>query len=448
MIPPHIFRSYDVRGIYGKDLDENIMRSIGNAFARLAKKDVVVARDVRASGVSLSAAFIHGAVDAGAAVEEIGVVPLGAGMLSAWRTGKEFAYITASHLPKEWNGVKFFHDTGIGYFEQENYAVRDLAAEYVRAPRSGAVVHLSAHALLADYEQFLLGKMAAGRRMKIVLDCGNGCAGLIARRLFTAAGFETVALFEQLDGSFPNRSPEPGEDELAELKRTIARERADFGIAYDGDGDRMLFVDDKGKKVAPEQVACIVLPELLKTEKRDVVANVECTRLIDEIVAQLGSCVRRIPVGHTFLVQVVHELNACFGVETSGHYIIPSVSPTDDALAVSLYVACALSCREEKLSAIVDAIPAYPFERISVECSDGKKFGVVKELQRKFSKEYGQVGTRDGVRVDFDSGWVLVRASNTSPLIRISIEGRTEQDVATLKERFVPMVESEIRAAA
>jgi len=442
----HIFRSYDIRGIYGKDLDEEIMEKIGNAFGSYCKKDIIIGRDCRIHSKSLRDAFVLGAIKAGCDVFDVGEVPLGVGMFYAWQSDREFAFITASHLEKEWNGVKFFHADGMGYMEDENFTIRDMFLEdkSIAGKKIGKVHTIDTSEIIDEYKKFLNEKIKAERKIKVVLDPGNGMAGLVAKSLFQNSGFPAAAIYEELDGAFPNRNPEPQEDELIELKNKIKEERADMGIAFDGDGDRILLVDNLGRKLSPEQTAYLVLKEAVK-ESGPVVANVECTRLIDDIAKKFGKKLIRFPVGHTFLVNAAKEHKACFGIEVSGHYVLPFIFPFDDSMVVALYAAYVLSKTGKPLSAIVDEIKPYPFAREKFEVDDKKKFIVMKSLKEKLMKEYKNTNTMDGIRIDFDNGFVLIRASNTSPIIRLTVEGNTEKGFAELMGRFSSVIKNEIK---
>ena len=432
----HIFRSYDIRGIYGKDLDEEIMRRIGNAFGQMAKTDaVVVARDMRLSSKSLKDAFIAGLTSSGKNVVDAGLLPLGVGMFYAWQRKMEFAYITASHLPKEWNGVKFFHANGMGFSENENFLVRDkvMGGDYSKGGIGAIKKESSASEM---YIKHLSSKISAAKPLKILIDCGNGSSGIVAKRLFNNAGFKADALFEEPDGAFPNRSPDPHADELTAL---IGRMHDyDVGIAFDGDADRVVLVGSS--RLTPEQMSWLILNELLKKEHGPIVANVECTRLIMKIAEQFGRDVIKVPVGHTFLVEAAHRHGACFGVEPSGHFIIPSIFPFDDAIAVGLYAARALSLQDKPLDEIMKSIPSFPFVRINFECSDVGKFAVIESLKERLKSEYENVTTMDGVRIDFDYGFVLMRASNTEPKIRLTVEADDENAFENLKKKFVDIV--------
>jgi phosphomannomutase len=442
----HIFRSYDIRGIYGNDLNEDIMEKIGNNFGNYCKKDVVIGRDARIHSKSLRDAFVLGAIKSGCDVFDVGKVSLGIGMFYAWKNGKEFAYITGSHLGKEWNGVKFFHADGMGYLEDENYKIRDMFLEgkISMGKKIGKVHTIDTSRVVDNYRNFLSSKIRAARKIKVILDPGNGMAGLVAKALFQNSGFIASAIFEEVDCTFPNRNPEPQVDELTELKNKIKEERADIGIAFDGDGDRIVLVDNLGRKLTPEQTAYLILKEAVN-KKGPIVANVECTRLIDNIAKKFGKSVIRFPVGHTFLVNTAKKTNACFGIEVSGHYVLPFIFPFDDSMAVALYAAYVLSKTNKPLSAIVDEIKPYPFERTKFDVDDKKKFVVMKSLKEKLSREYKNISTMDGIRIDFDNGFVLIRASNTSPIIRLTVEGNTEKDFTELMEKFTSVLAEEIK---
>ena len=432
----HIFRSYDIRGVYGKDIDEAIAEKIGISLALKINGDIAVARDMRLSSERIMDALIKGIRKGGRDVYFLGLVPLGPAMYFSWKNGKYLAYVTASHLPKEWAGVKFFHPDGCGFIDKENYGIRDTfmgLGAITHAEQNGKLMCIDDEEIQAEYKQYLLGKIQA-KKKRIVLDCGNGMAGMIVKDLFESAGFDVTILFEELDGSFPNRDSEPNDESLTGLKKAVIGK--DFGIAFDGDGDRMVFVDDTGKVATPEQIAYILLGHLLKKGKRPVVANVECSRIIDTIVKKFSASVYRVQVGHPYIVKEAARRKACLGIETSGHYVLPDLFPFDDAIGISLYAAALLSNNERKLSELIRSIPAYPFRRINFECADDKKFAVIKNLEKAFSKTYKNISTLDGVRVDFKEGWVLARVSNTSPLIRLTMEAENEKEFKRIEKEF------------
>lgn len=431
-----IFRSYDVRGIYGKDIDESIMKRIGAAFCFVSTNTIAVASDMRLSSPALKRAFISGC---NKRVIDCGCLPLGVGMLYALDK-YDYAYITGSHLPKEWNGVKFFHKNGIGFREEENKNIEKIFSK-VRLKGKPQVTKENVQKLLDNYKKYVTGKIKPEKKLHVVLDCGNGMASIIAKKIFDEAGFKTESIFDTLDGTFPNRDSDPNDDRLEKLRKKVLS--ADIGIAYDGDGDRMVLVDETGRKLTPEQASYLILLEAVKY-KGPVVANVECTRIIDDIAGKFGKQVVRVPVGHTFLMEGIEQHKACFGAESAAHYALPYMAPFDDSLIVSIYAATVLSKQDRKLSEIANEVKEYPFERINFECSDSRKFIAVENLKKRFKKDYRNVTTIDGVRVDFPDGWALIRASNTSPFIRLTVEAEDKKTLEGLKKKFSSMVSEEI----
>jgi phosphomannomutase len=437
-----IFRSYDIRGVYMNDIDEETMERIGKAFGTYVKDDVVVVcGDVRTSTPEIKKAFIKGVVSTGKIVIDGGILPLGAGAFHAWKNNHTYAYITASHLPREWTGVKFFHGNGIGFMEEEGQKIKEIFGKGKFYAGKGEVRTETPQSMINEYIEYLISKVIPSKKLRVVLDCGNGASCFVAPRLFEKAGFDVQVLYGEPDGNFPKRSPDPMEDPLIDLKNSS--KKADVGIAYDGDGDRMAVMDNKGNRVTPEQVSYIILTEILQTQKGPIIANVEVSRMIDDIAKMFGREVKRVKVGHSFLVQGANKHKASFGVETAAHYVIPSLVPFDDSMAVSFFMACVLSEREKSLSELVAEIPKTFFERINLECPDMKKTRVIDTLKSKLKKDF-EINTLDGIRVDLPEGWILIRQSNTGPIIRISMEAKSEKSLENLKERFVPMVRKEI----
>jgi phosphomannomutase len=485
----HIFRSYDIRGHYPEEISETVAEQIGRAYAQLMAeketKQLLVAHDVRIGSPQLALAFIRGA-SGNMKIGFAGMLPLGTALFHAYKTGAELAYITASHLPPEWNGIKFFHPTGAGWLEDENFTLRDTflalqtsepepkpeheeikvhaegkeqapsLKEYVQIRRDGKFVApkiqtgdqkhtvVDPDATTANYIRHIMTKIRAVKRLRVVLDCGNGAASVVAPKLFALGGFDVKALWAQPDGRFPNRSPDPQSDSLARLKEAVKSERASVGIAYDGDGDRMSVVDDKGEILTPERTAYFILTELLKTAQGPIVANVECARIIDDIARQFGRSVVRVPVGHTYLMDAVNSNKAAFGLEVSGHYALPALVPFDDALAISYYLTCVLARQDKPLSTIVAGMPAYPFERTNFTCDDDQKFEVIDKLKIKLANQHPNINDMDGLRIDFDDGWILVRASNTEPKIRLTVEANSPARFDELKAEFSALLEKEL----
>jgi len=452
-ISPHIFRAYDIRGIFAKDLPVEVMLRVGEAFGAYLKEKgyehTVVGNDVRATSPTLAKAFIAGALSCGISVTDVGTASFGVVVFSGWLLRKDaIAFITASHLPPEWNGVKLYDGDGIGYSEEALKRIKELAFEGVKPAVWSEVGEYHATSFINEYVEYLVSKFDV-RGVSVTLDCGNGSMSLVAPELFRRAGMSTLSLFSNVDPRFPNRPAEPDEEHLTALKKHI--KGSDFGVAFDGDGDRAVIFDERGRLLTPDQCGVLIAKDLLsRGGEKVILANVECSMLIERELKPLGARVIRIPVGHTFLTLEAKRKNATLGIESSGHFVMPSYLPFDDAMLVPLKLAEILARSGRRLSELADEVPKLPKARVDLECSDATKFKVVESLARKFSREYGEerVSTLDGVRVELEDGWALVRASNTSPLIRVTIEATSPERLEKLKKKFVSTTKEEISVAA
>jgi len=273
--------------------------------------------------------------------------------------------------------------------------------------------------------------------------------GLVALDVVNRIKLKTDALFPNPDPSFPNRPSEPTDTTLGALKAEVPRKEADFGAAFDGDGDRVVIVDDRGRTLSADQCGVILAQALLKEQQGTVLANVECSMLLERELelGVLGGKIERIPVGHTFLTKEAKDRDAVLGIESSGHYVMPSFFPFDDAMVIPLKLAEILVKTGRTLSELVDELPVFPKQRKNIQCGDTVKFEVMRVLAERLSNEYGtdRINTMDGIRVEpGDEGWALIRASNTSPLIRVTAEGATEEILAKLMNEFVRVTEDAI----
>ena len=229
---------------------------------------------------------------------------------------------------------------------------------------------------------------------------------------------------------------------MTELCKKVVKERADLGIAFDGDGDRAVFVDDAGRVIMTEQSAILFIRDIMKTQKGPVVANIECSDIIEDEMKHYGQDVFRIPVGHTFLVQETKKHNAVFGVEKSGHICVPKFFWFDDAIINSMYMTEIVSRLGQKLSEVVKELPTRLFKRYEIKCSDETKFQVINNIKEKALKTYENTNTIDGVKIVFPDSWALVRASNTSPMLRLSIEARDQKRVDELEKEMTNLIKS------
>lgn len=445
----HIFRAYDIRGIYADDLTVETMLNIGRAFGTymIGKNHtkVTVGGDIRASTSILLRSLVAGISSTGVSCEVISQSPLGVTLFNSFKNGYgASAFITASHLPPEWNGVKFYWGPGIGFSPEENEEVQELY-EKREFNLVGAFEVGKIRELVNYNEQFityLKEKFQFKKKFRIAIDCGNGATSLIARKLYEELGFEVIPLFDTPDPKFPNRPSEPNEESLKQLADLVKNNKVDFGAGFDGDGDRCVFVDELGNVISPDAFGIIVAEYLLKTQENNrIIINMECSQAMEDHLKGIGAEVFRIRVGHSFLSLEAKDNDAVFGVENSGHAIVPQIFLFDDALILPLMLAQALEFQEKKFSDLTSAITLPLKKRFDIKCSDDTKFEVIKKIAEYFNTEEGEVNDLDGVALTNKNGRILVRVSNTSPKIRATVESMTQSGFDAIVKQYIHRVE-------
>jgi phosphomannomutase len=435
-----IFRAYDIRGVYGKDLTDEIMRKIGMAVGTANPGDFTVGRDFREHSEELEKAFISGVISTGSNAHIIGTCPADLCVFANWKLENDVAaYITASHLPAEWNGIKFFHKDGVGFFEEENKKLEQIHNSAHFRTGNGSIT--KAEGMEEEYIDFIKARIKP-KKLKVVVDFGNGAACLIVPKILEKMNVEAKYLYDWPDPTFPNRDPEPKPESLTALSKKVVEEKADLGIAFDADGDRALFADEKGRVMMAEQSAVILMRDIMKTQKGPIVANIECSSLIDDEAKKYGQTVFRIPVGHTFLVQQTKKHKAVLGVEKSGHICVPKFYWFDDAIINSIYLIQIVSNLGTPVSEIIDKMPKDFFERVEIDSTDETKFETVDRIKEEAKQKYEKLTTIDGVRIDFPDSWALIRASNTSPKLRLTIEAKNERRLHELKQEMMALISS------
>ena len=433
-----IFRAYDIRGVFGEDLTEEVATRIGAAFATFLgeDKEVLIARDVRLSGEKLRKALVSGLLSVCDATD-VGIVPTPLLYFAINRLQKDAGImITASHNPPEWNGFKAFSRKGSIYgkdMEKVKQIAKQVDLEKLGKKRGKLRRYKRT---IQEYMDFIANKIEIGRKLKVVADTANGTCGLVAQTLFKRLGCKILALNQDPDGTFPAHLPEPKEETLGELKREVVKNKADLGVGYDGDGDRAVFVDEKGTVIPGDLTLLVFAKDVLQKSKgAKIVYELSCSMAVEEYVKELGGIPIVERVGHTFIMDRMIEENALLGGEKSSHFYFSECYGVDDAIFASLRMAEILSKSSEKLSEIVDSLPKYPsiYEK-NFECPDNLKFAAIEKLTSRF-KDYGlTILDMDGVKVLDKDGWVLLRPSNTEPIIRVSAEAKTEEKLKELYE--------------
>ncbi len=449
----HMFRAYDIRGVFNKDLTADIAARIGEVFAAFHGHTgrVAVGRDVRLSSPAMESAVVGGLVAGGMDVVTVGACPIP--VLNFHVSQGDYVagvYLTASHNPPEYNGIRWRNPDGSGYTD-DNVRIRDLflGGEAGRPAWNavGSVERLPEGQAIEEYCDFLAQRLTAPRPLRIVVDPGNGASTLVAPRLLESVGHEVVTIFGEVDGTFPNRSPHPTERSLGALMEAMVEHGADMGVGYDADGDRCVFVDDLGRVAQVEKVGIIVSRDLLREGKGKVIANVPCSMIVEEELEGLGAEVVRVRVGDVFVCEEIKRHGGIFAMEISAHFFLPTYYIFDDPMLMTLKLAEILGAGLEPFSRVLDAIPSYPFVEEGFACPDELKFRVNELLVEHFRARGAEVDLTDGVKVKFEDGWAMLRPSNTQPLTRMFAEAQTPERLGQLVSEFTHLFEEMLERA-
>ncbi len=441
-INPYIFRNYDIRGIVDTDLDslkvEAIGRSYGTFLAKRRIHDIVAARDSRLSGKLFLEAFIKGVVSCG-----INVINLGEAMTQMMYYGQyRFqtnggVMVTASHNPWNYNGFKlaigFSQTTGPDEVQEIKKTVEEES--YYVSKDQGKVSEAD---IKEDYANDVLKRIRLKRPYKIVMDAHHGTTGLYNPEILRAAGCEIIEIRTNVDGRFPAGTPDPTDAHLMEdLAKNVLKNGADIGLAYDGDGDRMGFVDDRGRVLWNDIAVAIFAREILERfPGSKIIYNTLCTQVVRKVIEESGGIPIIWRVGHAFIKSKIAEERALFGGELSGHFFFAdNAYGHDDGTYASLRILEYLSETGLKLSELIDQFPKYVSSpEIKIGCPDDKKIAVIKDLSIKFKKDFlgahitddNVIPGDDGVRADFDDGMMVFRYSQNGPYLTIKFEAKDE----------------------
>jgi phosphomannomutase len=420
-----IFKAYDVRGVYPDEIDEAVARRIGNAFAHFTgAQHLIVGRDMRPSSEPLSAAFIDGAVVAGADVVDIGMCSTDVVYFAAGSLDAPGAMFTASHNPAQYNGIKMCRAGAAPIGEQTGLQqIKEMVASGVtsRGDSAGKVEHRD---MLEEYGAKVRSFIDPSvlRPLSVVADTANGMGGLVVPRVFEGLPFSLSVLYGELDGTFPNHPADPIQPEnLKDLQRAVLDLGADVGLAFDGDADRVFLVDDKGVPVNGSTTTAIVAAGMLDAHPggETVVHNLICSRAVPEVIREHGGTPVRTRVGHSFMKQVMAETGAIFGGEHSAHYYFRDFWRADSGSVTALCVLEQLCRGGAPLSEL-----RKPFERYvqsgEINSRVDDPAAVIEKVAREY-QEYPQ-DRLDGLTVDCGPWWFNLRPSNTEPLLRLNLE--------------------------
>lgn len=443
-----IFKAYDVRGTVPDQMDEALARATGNAFVQvLSVGTVVVGHDMRPSSPGMAQAFAEGAARAGADVVLIGLASTDQLYFASGHLGHAGVMFTASHNPAQYNGMKMCRAgaTPVG-METGLAEVRDKVAsgDLVTAETPGEISQTD---VLEAYADHLLSLAPVrGRGLKVVVDAGNGMAGLTAPMVFDKIGpvVEMLPLYFELDGTFPNHEANPIEAaNLVDLQQAVVAERADIGLAFDGDADRCFIVDEAGRAVSPSTLtALIAARELAKEPGAVVIHNLITSRAVPEIVAELGGRPVRTRVGHSYIKATMAETDAIFGGEHSGHFYFRDFWRADSGMLAALHAMAALAETDVSLSALLEEYERYPASG-EINSTVADQGAVLALLQEQYASRDGvEVDHLDGLTVTHADWWFNVRASNTEPLLRLNCEGKDEATMAEVRDAVLTTIRS------
>ena len=439
-----IFREYDIRGLVDQDLTDETVWLIGRGLAtylfRQGKPQGVVGRDGRLSSPRFRESLVRGMVAGGMEIIDVGLCPTPVFYFSLFHLDREGgAMITGSHNPSEFNGFKVCSGKDTLYGEQIQEIRRIIETRKFSEGR-GSVSPLP---ILPAYHKFLLGNIRLDRKIKVVIDSGNGTAGLVAPQILRDLGCEVIDLYSEVDGRFPNHHPDPTipeymQDLIAKVKET----GAEVGMGYDGDADRIGAVDHQGNIIWGDQLMILFSREILRRHPgATIVSEVKCSQNLYDDIAKNGGRGVMGRVGHSLLKKQMKEEKALLGGEMSGHMVFSDrYFGYDDAIYASCRLLEIISQTDRRIPDLLSDVPkTYHTPEIRVDCPDDKKFSIVEKVKEAFRKEYPIVDV-DGVRVLFPDGWGLVRASNTQPVLVLRFEARSPerlQEIRALAEKKV-----------
>ena len=436
-----IFREYDIRGTYPEEINEGVISIIGQAIALKCKQEgiteISVGRDGRLSGEILLDSMCNSIAKSGISVTNIGLVTSPILYYAAKKNvSKSGIMITGSHNPKDDNGIKMvINDKPVS--GTEILSLTKFVPEFDKTKKE--IIKID---IIEDYINDVLQKIRLNHpeNLKIVVDCGNGAAGCVAPQLFERLGCNVINLFSEIDGNFPNHHPDPGKiANLQDLIEAVKDEKADLGLAFDGDGDRVGLVTEKGDVVFPDKIMMLFAEDVLaKNNGGQIIFDVKCSNSLAQIIESNGGEPIMSPTGHFHIKNKLRETNALLAGEMSGHiFFNDDWYGFDDGHYAGVRIIDLINRSDSSIDQMVSRLPeSFSTPELNIHVSDDIKFDIV----QKFAEEClldGNKITIDGLRIEFSNGWGLLRASNTTPKLVLRFEGDSEDDLKIIQENFL-----------
>ena len=449
-----LIKAYDVRGIVPQEFDENISNLIGQAFVvalKLRKIDggcgqVVIAHDMRPSGPSLVESFARGVMDQGVDVLHMGLASTDGLYFATGLLNIAGAMFTASHNPAEYNGIKLAKP-GAAPVGQDS-GLREITQLVLNAiPEfKGEKGKETSRDLNSEYVKYLhsLVDLKSARKLKVVIDAGNGMGGFSVPKVFNNSNFEIVPMYFELDGTFPNHEANPIEPaNLVDLQKRVLAEKADIGIAFDGDADRAFFIDEQGQSITPSAITALIAKRELKREKGStIIHNLITSRSVAEVVEENGGIAIKTRVGHSFIKQVMKDTNAIFGGEHSGHFYFRDFWFADSGMLAALHVLATLG---ETSSDTLFSSLIKEFDRYVASGEINTRVKDVAATSQKVTEYFAgiegvQIDDLDGLTFASETWWVNIRPSNTEPLLRLNAEARERATMEKVRDEALAII--------
>ncbi len=428
------FKEYDIRGEAYSEITIGLSELVGKAFGTYALKKgfdrVSVGKDNRLSTPAISKALVKGLISTGCSVYDLGVLPTPAFYFSLHLQKTAGVMVTASHNPADNNGFKLCVGTS-SLYGMEVQKIRKIIEKRIFSKGKGRVIKKN---IMSEYVQRIESTEKAIKKIKVVVDAGNGVGG-VATEILKRIGCDVVELYCDSNGNYPHHHPDPSVDEnMKDLSKKVGETHSNVGVAFDVDADRMGCVDENGKILRGDELLAIFAEDALKKKKGYVVFDVKTSRMVREVIEKNKGIPFMWKTGHSLTEEKSRELKAVIAGEVSGHYYFyDRYYGFDDGIYAACRIAEIISRGNKKLSELVNELPKYySTPELRIECEESKKFGIVKEMVSEFKNKY-KVVTLDGGRVEFKNGWGLIRASNTQPMIVVRVEGKTEKE----KQRII-----------
>ena len=437
-ITESIFREYDIRGEYPNQINEDVVKKIGFAISHkcidLGIDEICVGRDGRISGKPLLDALIEGIVESGINVLNIDLSTSPLLYYAAKKNKhKSGVMITGSHNPKNHNGIKLvINDNPVSGKE-----ILGLISK--GKPTSSVLGDAEALNVKDSYIKEVVDSSEINSNLKIVIDCGNGAAGFIAPELYKKLGCEVIELFSEVDGNFPNHHPDPGKVEnLKDLINEVHNQKADLGLAFDGDGDRVGLVTDKGEIVFPDKIMMMLSKDILTKEKGSIIFDVKCSNSLIKIIEECGGTPIMSPTGHFHIKNGIKKHNPLLAGEMSGHiFFNDKWYGFDDGHYSGVRIIEMISKENKSISSMNEKLPKlYSTPELNIDVTDDEKFKIIEKFAQNCQLD-GEKITIDGLRINFNNGWGLLRASNTTPKLVLRFEGDSNESLINIKESFL-----------